>query len=37
MCSTGLMETETGRFRPEEGLTRQEGRGRRGRLAALAG
>ena len=37
VCSTGLMETETGRFRPEEGLTRQEGEAAVERLAALAG
>lgn len=37
VCSTGLMETETERFRPEEGLTRQEGEAAVERLAALAG
>ena len=37
VCSTGLMETETGCFRPEEGLTRQEGEAAVERLAALAG
>lgn len=31
------METEQGRFRPEEGLTRQEGEAAVVRLSALAG
>ena len=31
------METEQGRFRPEEGLTRQEGEAAVARLSALAG
>lgn len=37
VCSDGLMETEQGRFRPEEGLTRQEGEAAVARLSALAG
>ena len=37
VCSAGLMETEQGRFRPEEGLTRQEGEAAVVRLSALAG
>lgn len=37
VCSAGLMETEQGRFRPEEGLTRQEGEAAVARLSALAG
>ena len=36
-CAAGLMEIDQGHFRPEEGLTRQEGEAAVERLAALAG